>query len=79
MNELAIEFGRKVRALRKEKGIAQEKLALLSGIDRSYVGRIERGEVNITLEKVYIIAGVLCCEIAELLPKRVLGIYPREE
>ena len=77
MNELAIEFGRKVRDIRKAKGIAQEKLALLSGIDRSYVGRIERGEVNITLEKVYIIAGVLCCEITDLLPSSVLGVYPR--
>ncbi|NEU24541.1 helix-turn-helix transcriptional regulator, partial [Vibrio parahaemolyticus] len=35
---------------------------------RSYVGRIERGEVNITLEKAYQIASVLQCDIRELLP-----------
>lgn len=37
--------------MRKDKGISQDKLALAADIDRSYVGRIERGEVNITLEK----------------------------
>ncbi len=71
MNELAIQFGKNVRNTRKTKGIAQEKLALLTGIDRSYVGRIERGEVNITLEKVYIIAGVLGCDLNDLLPKSI--------
>ncbi|ELR67177.1 Transcriptional regulator, XRE family [Photobacterium marinum] len=49
-------------------GISQDKLALLADIDRSYVGRIERGEVNITLEKVYQLAEVLACDVRELLP-----------
>ncbi|MDM3558479.1 helix-turn-helix transcriptional regulator, partial [Proteus mirabilis] len=34
----------------------------------SYVGRIERGEVNITVEKLYHIANVLKCSPSELLP-----------
>lgn len=76
MNYLATHFGKNVRSVRKAKNIAQERLALLTGIDRSYVGRIERGEVNITLEKVYIIAGVLGCELSDLLPTDVPGIYP---
>ncbi|MCX9476605.1 helix-turn-helix domain-containing protein, partial [Vibrio cholerae] len=37
-------------------------------IDRSYVGRIERGEVNITVEKLYQIADTLGCDVKELLP-----------
>jgi transcriptional regulator with XRE-family HTH domain len=37
-------------------------------MDRSYAGRIERGEVNITLEKVYQLAEVLECDVKELLP-----------
>ncbi|EFQ6415538.1 helix-turn-helix transcriptional regulator [Salmonella enterica] len=53
---------------RKALGISQEKLALLTEIDRSYVGRIERGEVNITLEKLYQFAEVLHCDVRELLP-----------
>jgi len=43
-------------------------MALLAEIDRSYVGRIERGEVNITLEKAYQLAEVLGCDIRVLLP-----------
>ncbi|RRO09880.1 helix-turn-helix domain-containing protein [Pectobacterium aquaticum] len=43
-------------------------MAKLAEIDRSYVGRIERGEVNITLEKVYQLAEVPDCDLRELLP-----------
>lgn len=68
MNDLAKQFGKKLRIKRKEMGISQDKLALLADIDRSYVGRIERGEVNITLEKVYQLAEVLSCDVRELLP-----------
>ncbi|MCA2016677.1 helix-turn-helix domain-containing protein [Vibrio tritonius] len=68
MKDLARKFGHNVRSMRKDKGISQDKLALTADIDRSYVGRIERGEVNITLEKVYQIATVLGCDVRELLP-----------
>ncbi|WP_036798617.1 helix-turn-helix domain-containing protein [Photobacterium marinum] len=68
MKDLAKRFGEKLRVKRKEMGISQDKLALLADIDRSYVGRIERGEVNITLEKVYQLAEVLACDVRELLP-----------
>lgn len=40
----------------------------MTDIDRSYVGRIERGEVNITLEKLYEIASALKCSPKDLLP-----------
>lgn len=46
----------------------QKKLALLADIDRSYMGRIERGEVNITLKKLYKIFLVLECEPFALVP-----------
>ncbi|MGF1863037.1 helix-turn-helix domain-containing protein [Photobacterium profundum] len=68
MKNLAIQFGVKMRERRKVLKISQDKLALLTDIDRSYVGRIERGEVNVTLEKVYQIAEVLECEAKDLLP-----------
>ncbi len=68
MKDLAIKFGERIRQKRIQIGISQDKLALLSEIDRSYVGRIERGEVNITLEKAYQLAEVLNCDICELLP-----------
>ncbi len=55
--------------MRKKKKISQDKLANLTDIDRSYVGRIDRGEVNITLDKLYAIAKALECQPADLLPE----------
>lgn len=68
MDHLAKAIGERIRHRRKARGLSQDDLALLSGIDRSYVGRIERGEVNITVEKLYRIATVLACDPAILLP-----------
>ncbi|WP_017219815.1 helix-turn-helix domain-containing protein [Moritella dasanensis] len=68
MNDLAIFVGLKIKQKRKEACISQDKLALLADIDRSYIGRIERGEVNITLEKLFEIADVLDCDAKVLLP-----------
>ena len=68
MSELSIAFGQLVRKHRKEKNISQEKLALLCNIDRSYMGRIERGEVNLNVEKLYMIAKVLAVDVKQLLP-----------
>ncbi|UPR49253.1 helix-turn-helix transcriptional regulator [Vibrio cyclitrophicus] len=68
MKDLAVKFGIRLREVRKKNGISQDKLALIADIDRSYVGRIERGEVNITLDKVYGLAQALKCNVTELLP-----------
>jgi len=69
VSELSKRFGEKIRSVREDKGMSQDKLAVKSGIDRSYIGRIDRGEVNITLEKLYILATALECSPEELLPK----------
>ncbi|MCU4450626.1 helix-turn-helix domain-containing protein [Acinetobacter lwoffii] len=69
MSELSIAFGQLVRKHRKEKNISQEKLALLCNIDRSYMGRIERGEVNITVERLYELAIALDIHPKYLLPE----------
>jgi transcriptional regulator with XRE-family HTH domain len=68
MTNLAESFGKKFKVKRKETGLSQDDIALHSGIDRSYVGRIERGEVNISLEKVYLLAEVLNCSAHDLIP-----------
>lgn len=65
-NEKLLHFGSKVRKIRKLQGISQEKLAELSDTDRSYMGRIERGEKNVTLTKIYQIADALKINITEL-------------
>ncbi|GIT84941.1 MULTISPECIES: helix-turn-helix domain-containing protein [unclassified Acinetobacter] len=68
MSELSTEIGRLLRKKRAERKITQEALALQCGIDRSYLGRIERGEVNITVLKLYELASVLQIDAKELLP-----------
>ena len=69
MTELSIAIGHLIRNKRTELKITQEALALQCGIDRSYLGRIERGEVNITVLKLYEIAHILKVEPYQLLPK----------
>lgn len=60
-------FGRRVRQLRKEKGVSQEAFAHQIQIDRSYFGSIERGERNVSLENICLIATGLGVPPAELL------------
>ena len=68
MSDLSITVGQLIRNARLKKEISQEKLALICDIDRSYLGRIERGEVNITIEKLYEIAIALEIDAKDLLP-----------
>lgn len=49
-------FGSQLKALRLANSVSQEELALRCGLDRSYVGQVERGERNLTLENIYKIA-----------------------
>jgi transcriptional regulator with XRE-family HTH domain len=69
MHQLAKALGERIRTQRKAKGFSQDALAHSCTVDRSYMGRIERGEVNITVEKLYRIANVLECEPQYLLPE----------
>ena len=59
-------FGARLRALRKARKMSQEKVALASDLDRSYLGRIERGEINVSLVNIERIAGALGVEAGEL-------------
>lgn len=60
-------LGDAIRALRLEKGISQEALADESMIDRSHLGKIERGERNVTLLNVLKIARALNLSASDLL------------
>jgi transcriptional regulator with XRE-family HTH domain len=63
---LAKNFGSNVIKLRKAKGMTQEQLADEAGIERSYMGAIERGERNPTLHKVYQIYKALKVSLLDL-------------
>lgn len=55
------DVGNRIRYLRKQRGISQEKLALIAGIDRTYLAGIESGKRNatiISLEKIINALGV---------------------
>ncbi|MGH8159776.1 MAG: helix-turn-helix domain-containing protein [Rhodanobacter sp.] len=65
--EPAKAFGGAVRALRTEHGVAQEDLANLAGIERSHLGKIERGEHMPTLVLILKIARALGCSSADLM------------
>lgn len=62
-----VAFGERVRQIRKEKELSQEALADLAGIDRSYMGHIERGDQNITLTKIYQISEALKVPVSNLI------------
>jgi len=51
-SEILKKFGQRVRLERVRLGISQEELAARAGVHRTYVGMIERGEKNITLENI---------------------------
>ncbi len=60
-------LAQKLRLLRIIKGWSQETLAHASGLDRSYVGSIERGERNVSLDNIEKLAGAFGIALDELL------------
>ena len=60
-------FGDRVRKLRKDCGWSQEELAQASGLDRSYMGSVERGERNIALRNLEAIALAFEISLSELM------------
>ena len=60
-------LGEEIRARRKYVGLSQEALAVDAGIDRSHMGKIERGERNVSLLNVIKIAVALRCKASEIL------------
>jgi transcriptional regulator with XRE-family HTH domain len=64
---IRLRFGQRLRALRVRKGWTQVELADYLGLDRGYISNIERGQRNITLETVQIIARGFGFTISQLL------------
>jgi len=66
-------IGWNLRKLRVAQGLSQERLALAADIDRSYVGRVERGSENVTIDKLEALAKVLGVSASELLAEPPRG------
>ena len=60
-------FASNLRKIRLSKNLSQEQLAELSGLHRTYVGSVERGERNISIDNVEALAKALGVSAAELL------------
>ncbi len=69
-NGAPYDFGNLVRTARQKAGLSQENLADKAGIDRSYLGGVERGERNPTLLVIERIAAGLDLSVAELFGSR---------
>lgn len=64
---ILVALGDAIRRVRLSKGISQERLALLAEVDRSYMGRIERGDNNVATLTLARIARALDISIAKLM------------
>ena len=60
-------FGKRLAQIRRQRGWSQEKLALESGLARSYLGGVERGQRNIAVVNICRLAQALGIEPAELM------------
>jgi transcriptional regulator with XRE-family HTH domain len=65
---LTIALGHNIRKFRKTHGMSQEEFAGIVGLDRSYMGCIERGEQNITVINLVRVAKALGVEVGDLFP-----------
>ena len=66
MASLNARFGRTVRALRSEAGYSQESFADAIGVHRTYMGKLERGDGNPTLDMIVRVAKGLRLSLSEL-------------
>ena len=56
-----------IKKLREKRGLKREQLALLLGFDNSYISKLEKGNVNITIDKIVKIANFFDTKVSDLL------------
>ncbi|HEM6190550.1 TPA: helix-turn-helix transcriptional regulator [Streptococcus suis] len=66
---IQIEFAKRIKSLRNETGLSQEKFALKIGMDRTYYASVESGKRNISLQNIEKIANGFGISISELFSK----------
>lgn len=73
MDCIRFEIGSRIKAQRKKNNLSQEKLAELSGLNTSYIGQIERGDKNPSIETIYKIAKSLKIDISTLFENLMIA------
>ncbi len=76
--DIPIKFGKRVRELRRLKGLSQEDLEDLCGLDRTYISSLERGHRNVSLKNIVLLAVSLGVTPSQLLEGIDIRI-PNEE
>ena len=65
-SDLLLSFGKKIRILRISQNLSQEDLAILCGLDRTYISSLERGQRNVSLKNIAILAFALKITLSDL-------------
>lgn len=66
LSNIVVLVGEKIRVLRQQRDLSQEKLAFKSGLNTSYIGQVERGEKSVTIVSLEKIAIALDVELEEI-------------
>jgi transcriptional regulator with XRE-family HTH domain len=67
--DVRVRFGRAIRQRRQKLGVSQEEFADMCGLDRTYIGGVERGERNLSLVNIEKLAKTFDISLSELFEK----------
>ena len=79
MNTITTMVGMRLRSYRQQKGMTQEELAEKAELHPTYIGQVERGEKNATLESIAKIAAALDVPLSQLFEKLDVGLQREGE
>ncbi|MDN5652246.1 MAG: helix-turn-helix domain-containing protein [Psychrobacter celer] len=65
-SSVLIKFGQRIRTLRKARKLTQKQLAVITGFHYNYIGMVERGERNPSLENIEVFANAFEMSLSEL-------------
>ncbi len=72
-------LGQRLRALRKQRGLSQERLGERSGLSGKFIGEVERGEKSISIDSLYRVSVALEIPLRDLTDVRERNVVPSEE